>query len=67
MRKRNVEQALKAEGCSPVANSGRGEHEKWVCPCGKHTANVPRHAEISAGVVGDIQKRMACLSKGWLQ
>jgi len=32
-----------------------------------HTVAVPRHAEVSAGVVRSIQERIACQGKGWLQ
>ena len=45
----------------------RGDHTIWACPCGKHKAPVPRHREITAGVVGSIQKQMGCLPEGWLQ
>ena len=27
----------------------------------------PRHREITAGVIGSVQKQMACLPEGWLQ
>lgn len=68
MKRRNVESALRAAGCGIAeSNSGRNPHDKWECPCGKHTANVPRHIEISAGVIGDCIRRMECLPKGWLQ
>jgi hypothetical protein len=41
----------------------------WACPdtCGKHRTAMPRHSEISAGVVGAIMKDLACLEEGWLQ
>lgn len=57
-------QALQAHGCTP---QGGKKHVKWACPCGQHSANIPRHREISPGVVGDTIKRMACLPEGWLQ
>lgn len=49
--------------------SERGIHEKWRCPptCGKHTTSVPRHNEVTAGVVGNLIRDLACLPKGWLQ
>lgn len=65
MKRRLLERALQKNGCAPV---GGKEHEKWVCSCGeKHSANIPRHKEVSAGVVGDTIKRMKCLPEGWLQ
>jgi hypothetical protein len=65
MRHRAVEAALVRNGCRVV--SGGGPHTKWVCPCGDHTANIPRHREISPGVVRDTARRMACLPEGWLR
>lgn len=65
MKRRDVEAALHAAGCHPLG-SGRGSHEKWRCPCGQHSANLPRHRDISPGVIKDIQIRLACLPKGWL-
>jgi hypothetical protein len=67
MRRRDVERALRAQGCQPKSGSGRGAHEKWVCECGAHTANIPRHAYLSPGVVADTMQRLACLPEGWLQ
>ncbi len=65
MRYRDIEQALRAQGCS--VKSTRGSHEKWVCPCGRHTAIIVRNQENSPGVVRDTANRMQCLPKGWLQ
>lgn len=56
---------LRRRGCGILSDGG--PHTKWGCPCGAHTANVPRHRIISPGVVRDIQKRMSCLGEGWLQ
>jgi hypothetical protein len=65
MKRRLVIRALRKNGCAP---SGGKEHEKWFCPCAaKHSANIPRHGDISPGVIGDTIKRMACLPEGWLQ
>jgi hypothetical protein len=67
MKRTDVDRALQKNGCS--IKSDTGSHTKWVCPypCGAHSANIPRHREISAGVVADTIKRMACLPEGWLQ
>lgn len=64
MRLKLVRRALRAADCT---TEGGTEHEKWRCPCGGHTANIPRHRDVSPGVVGDTIKRMACLTEGWLQ
>jgi len=67
MAKRLVVRALAVQGRYKV--SERGIHEKWRCPptCGKHTTSVPRHNEVTAGVVGNLIRDLACLPKGWLQ
>ena len=65
MRLREVNQALRRAGCLVRATSGG--HTKWICPCGQHSANIPRHVTVSPGVVASTIKRMACLPGGWLQ
>ena len=62
---RDVRAALLAQGCIP--KQGKGDHEKWYCPCGKHIAVVTQSRDVSAGVVADTIKKMACLPGGWLQ
>jgi hypothetical protein len=64
MKRRKVIRALRKNGCTEEDGT---KHAKWVCPCGQHSANIPRHGDISPGVVGDTIKRMACLPEGWLQ
>ena len=65
MKLRDMVARLKQNDCFVLSDDG--PHTKWVCPCGEHTANVPRHREVSPGVVRDTIKRMECLPKGWLQ
>jgi predicted RNA binding protein YcfA (HicA-like mRNA interferase family) len=65
MRLREIERALTAAGCTKTYDDGR--HTKWGCPCGKHTTAVPRHRDISPGVVRNLIRDLACLPKGWLK
>ncbi len=65
MRRREVNAALRHNGCT--IKSDRGPHTTWVCPCGQHTADIPRHVNVSPGVIKDTIDRMKCLPKGWLQ
>jgi hypothetical protein len=65
MRRRDVIRVLQSHECTSVG--GKGPHEKWLCPCGQHSANIPRHTTISPGVVRDTIERMECLPEGWLQ
>lgn len=64
MKLREVIRALRKHGCSEEKGT---KHSKWTCPCKGHSANIPRHGDISPGVIGDTIKRMACLPEGWLQ
>jgi hypothetical protein len=66
MKRRDVEAALRSGGCVVISDDGK--HTKWQCSCGEgHTANIPRHGEVSPGVIRDTTKRMPCQRKGWLQ
>jgi hypothetical protein len=65
MKYRDMAKALRAQGCT--SRPGKGDHEVWTCPCGKHKASVVRATENSPGVVADTIKKMECLPKGWLQ
>jgi hypothetical protein len=65
MRRREVSRALRRAGCG--VKSDDGPHTTWLCPCGQHTADIPRHVDISPGVIRDTMNRMTCLPKGWLQ
>ena len=66
MKLRSVVSALVSNGCRILREGGK--HTLWLCPCiAQHNAAVPRHREITAGVVGSIIKQLPCLPKGWLQ
>jgi hypothetical protein len=67
MSKRLEVRALTRHGCSKL--SDEGIHEEWGCPegCGEHTTALPRHKQITAGVIRNIIADLKCLPKGWLQ
>jgi predicted RNA binding protein YcfA (HicA-like mRNA interferase family) len=65
MKLRDVQRALAAARCQQLSDDG--SHTKWGCPCGRHTTAVPRHRDISPGVVRNIARDLECLPKGWLQ
>lgn len=65
MKYRDVEAALLRNECRWT--QGKGDHVKWYCPCGEHIAVASRASNVSAGVVGDLIKKLACLPEGWLQ
>lgn len=65
MKYRDIRKAMLAQGCT--MRPGKGDHENWYCPCGKHMATVTKTREVSPGVVRDTIDKMRCLPKGWLQ
>ncbi len=65
MRLRDIVARLGAKGCAMLSEDGK--HTKWGCPCGSHVTAVPRHRDISPGVVRNIIRDLACLPEGWLQ
>ena len=65
MTYRAVRKALLAQGCR--SRMGKGDHEKWYCPCGHHMTVVTKPGTVSPGVVRQAITRMQCLPKGWLQ
>lgn len=65
MKYRDLERALRSIGALP--RSGKGDHEKWFCPCGQHIAVVTKPGTVSPGVVADVIKKFPCQPKGWLQ
>ncbi|MCW7941642.1 hypothetical protein AAW14_06245 [Streptomyces hygroscopicus] len=65
MKLRIVERALRQAGCQILSEDGK--HTKWGCPCSQHTTAVPRHREVTPGVIRNIIRDLACPPKGWLQ
>ncbi len=65
MQYREMPRALLDHGCTP--KQGKGDHQKWYCPCGEHVAVVAQSRIVSPGVVRDTSKKLACLPEGWLQ
>lgn len=61
----SVARALRQQGCT--SRPGKGDHEKWYCPCGQHMTVVTRSPTVSPGVVRQAIARLECLPKGWLQ
>lgn len=64
VRYRDLARALTAAGCRP--EPGKGDHEKWFCPCGQHMTVVTKPGVVSPGLVRQAVQRLACLPEGWL-
>ncbi len=65
MKYREVRKALLAEGCTSA--QGKGDHEKWTCPCGQHMTVVTKPGTVSPGLIRQAIQQMTCLPQGWLQ
>jgi hypothetical protein len=67
MPKRQVAAALARQGCRKTGDSGK--HEKWDArwESRQHLSSLPRHDEITAGVVRNLIRDLKCLPEGWLQ
>lgn len=67
MTKRQVVAALLRQKCRKLSDSGK--HEKWGCAlsCRQHVTSLPRHDEITAGVVRNLIRDLKGLPEGWLQ
>ena len=65
MSYRDIASAMHRQGCT--SKPGKGDHEKWYCPCGAHMTVVTKPGVISPGLVRQAIDRLACLPKGWLQ
>ena len=48
MQYRDLARALLDNGCTP--KEGKGDHQKWYCPCGQHTAVIVQSRFVSPGV-----------------
>ncbi|GAA2067787.1 type II toxin-antitoxin system HicA family toxin [Williamsia deligens] len=55
---RTIVKQLKKAGFTP--QPGKGSHEKFVCPSGRHTVSVPTgHSTISPGVRRQVDATIA--------
>ncbi|WP_211270822.1 type II toxin-antitoxin system HicA family toxin [Streptomyces yerevanensis] len=66
MKRRDLERKLRAAGCVKKTPD-KGPHSKWTCPCGKHIVPIPRHRDISPGVIDDAKAKLECLPEGWMK
>lgn len=64
MKYRDITKAMRAQGCT--SKQGKGDHEKWRCPCGKHMVVLTQTNEVSPGQVRQALSNMECLPEGWL-
>lgn len=63
MKHRDITAALVANGCT--SSQGKGDHEKWYCPCGQHMTVITQTREVSPGLVRQAIRNLECLPEGW--
>lgn len=61
---RDVIKVLKANGWV-ILRQGKGSHEIWGLPNGSQAHSIPHHQEVSAGVVGDLIKKLRDVPRNW--
>ncbi len=61
---RDVIKALKANGWV-LLRDGKGSHELWGLPDESQKASIPRHGEVSAGIVGQLIRKLDQAPQNW--
>lgn len=61
---KDVIKALQARGWV-FLRDGKGSHEIWGLPDESAKHSIPRHREISAGVIGDLVKKLDNPPTNW--
>lgn len=61
---RDVAKALRARGWV-LLRQGKGSHELWGLPDESVKESVPRHGEVSAGVIGQLLKKLPDPPASW--
>ncbi len=44
---------------------GKGSHELWGLADESRKESIPRHGEVSAGVIGQLMKKLKAFPQGW--
>lgn len=60
----DVIKVVKANGWVFLRDA-KGSHELWGLPDGLVKAVIPRHGEVSAGVVGQLMKNLPETPQNW--
>jgi predicted RNA binding protein YcfA (HicA-like mRNA interferase family) len=61
---RDVIRVLKENGWV-MLRDGKGSHELWGRPDESVKESIPRHGEVSAGIVGQLMKKLTKVPPGW--
>jgi len=61
---RDVTKFLKSQGWV-FLRSGKGSHELWGLPDESVKESIPKHGEVSAGVIGQLIKKLPSHPSNW--
>lgn len=61
---RDVIKVVKANGWV-FLRAGKGSHELWGLPDSSVKESIPHHSEVSAGVVGQLMKKLKHTPDSW--
>lgn len=61
---RDVIKVVEANGWIRL-RQGKGSHEIWGLPDESRAHSIPRHHEVSAGVVGGLMRKLRDVPQNW--
>ncbi|MFE6767292.1 type II toxin-antitoxin system HicA family toxin [Streptomyces sp. NPDC057689] len=61
---RDVTKFLKSQGWV-FLRSGKGSHELWGLPDESVKESIPKHGEVSAGIIGQLIKKLPTHPSNW--
>lgn len=61
---RHVVRELRAQGWV-LLRQGKGSHELWGLPDESVKESIPKHGQVSAGVIGQLLKKLAKPPAHW--
>jgi predicted RNA binding protein YcfA (HicA-like mRNA interferase family) len=61
---RDVVKILRSQGWI-LLRQGKGSHELWGKPDESIKESIPKHGEVSAGVIGQLIKKLPTVPSNW--
>lgn len=61
---RDVVKFLKSQGWV-FLRQAKGSHEMWGLPDGSVKESIPKHGEVTAGIVGQLMKKLPTYPSEW--
>jgi len=61
---RDVIKHIKSQG-RVLLRQGKGSHELWGLPDESVKESIPNHGEVTAGIVGQLMKKLPTTPQSW--